>query len=201
MTAASLLACLPAHAGCPNSPDHIRKCYDNSNAPPAIVFKIFVQHLFADSLLPEQDQLGGTYVAAGLTSSMNSADVIHYFVSRYVEIENEVDELQKRTLCLDNKPRYAGTENLVLFNQRDEISFNTYEKYLMIAKSDLSVSGLFDIEKALKEFPVAFVVHSLDYEAIVDATKQQIYEAAAEFCEKPREHHFQSLRSLPDDDE
>ena len=193
---ATLLASQFASADCQSASGPFRKCYDNSNAPAALVYRILVRQLFADSLEDEEDQMGWHYVEAGLTPNMNSADVIGYFVSRFLEIEREVEEAQKRTLCLEGKPRYTGVENFVIFNQMEEVSLNIYEKHLLLARSDLSASGLFDLDKALKEYPASFTSMFMDHEKAHGGSVQLIVEAAAALCEKPWGHQFSSSRSV-----
>ncbi len=196
---AVLLAAQSAIADCGGSSGSFRKCYDNSNAPPALVYKIFVRHLFSDSLEDEEDQIGWHYVEAGLTQEMSSDDAIRYFVSRFLDIEKEVEETQKRTLCFEEKPRYDGAENFVVFNQLDEIAVNIYEKHLFLARSDLVATGLFNLDKALEEFPGSFTSMFMDHEKAHNGSTQQIAEFAKSLCERSWGHEFSSSRSVSQD--
>ena len=129
---ALLLVSPSTNAACSDNSKYSRKCYDHTNAPPAVVYKIFVTGIFFDSLdyLEDLDRLedekyhaGRHVVKAGLTPNMRSADVVRYFVSKYLEIEKEVEETKKQMLCLDGKPRYKGAENFVNFNQMEGFWF------------------------------------------------------------------------------
>lgn len=193
---ATILASHPVRADCSGASGPFRKCFDNSNAPAALVYRLFVRQLFADSLENEEDRIGWHDVEAGLTPNMSSDDVISYFVSKYLEIENEVEEAQKRTLCIDEKPRYNGAENFSIFNQMEEVSLNIYEKHLFFARSDLSASGLFDLDKALDEYPGSFADMFMDHEKATNGSIRRISEAAAALCGKPWGHQFSSSRSL-----
>jgi len=188
-----------ASADCQSASGSFRKCYDNTNAPPALVYKLFLNALFADSLEVEEYRSGWHYVEAGLTPNMNSEDVVRYFVPKYLEIEKEVEETKKRTLCFDEKPRYKGAENFIIFNQMDEIAVNIYEKHLFLARSDLSASGLFDLDKALKEYPPSFTSMFMDHEKAHGGSTQRLYEFATVLCEKPWEYQFSSSRTVGED--
>lgn len=179
-------------ANCENISDNVRKCFDNSNAPPALVYQLFVRMIFTDSLEAEEDRMGHHYVEAGLTSEMTSDDVLHYFASRFLDIEKESEEAQKRTLCFEGKPRYKGAENFIVFNQLEEVSVNIYEKYLLIAKSDLLASGLFDLDKALAEYPVTFANMFMDHEKARGGSIQNILDTATSLCANPWGHQFSS---------
>ena len=113
---ATVLISQSASADCQTASGPFRKCYDKTNAPLALVYRIFVRTLFADSLEDEEYRSGSFFVEPGLTPSMNSDDVVRYFVSKFLDIEKEVEETQKRTLCFDGKPRYKGAENFIIFS-------------------------------------------------------------------------------------
>ncbi len=130
---------------------------------------------------------------------MSSDDVVKYFVSRYLEIEKEAEVAQKRTLCLDEKPRYEGAENFVVFNQLEEVSLNVYQKHLFLARSDLVASGLFDLDKALKEYPGSFTSWFMDHEKALDGSVPRIVEAARMLCANEWGHQFSSSRSSSED--
>lgn len=96
-----------AMADCQSASGPYRECYDNDNAPPAMVFKLFVHSIFTENLdyledlsaLDREEYHAGRHlVEAGLTPNMSSADVVRYFVPRFLEIEKESEELQKQTL-------------------------------------------------------------------------------------------------------
>ena len=162
MVIAIALVSQSANADCVPPSDNVRKCYDNTNAPLALVYQLFISDIFEDSLEDEGHRIGWHYVEAGLTPQMNSGDVIRYFVPKYVEIEKEVEETENRMLCLDGKPRYEGNENFTIFNDLYDVALTIYEKHLFVARSDLSASGLFDLDKALKEYPGSFQSFSWD---------------------------------------
>ncbi len=196
---AVILAAQPASGGCESMSAPTRVCYDNTNAPPALVFRIFMHKLFSDSLKDEENRSGPKIVEAGLTPNMNADDVVQYFVSRYLEIEQEAEEAQKRTLCLDEKPRYEGAENFVIFNQLEEVSLNVYQKHLFLARSDLSASGLFDLDKALKEYPGSFMSWFMDHEKALDGSVPRIVEGARMLCANDWGHQFSSSQSVGQD--
>jgi len=193
---AIVLVSQSASADCMPPSGNPRKCYDNTNAPLALVYKLFINDIFADSLEDEEYRVGWHYVEAGLTPNMNSDDVVRYFAPKYVEIEKEVEETQNRMLCLDGKPRYEGAENFTIFNYMDDVTLTIYEKHLFVARSDLSISGLFDLDKALKEYPASFVYMFAGHKEIRDGSIQRIYEQATELCSGPRTHGFSSSRTL-----
>ena len=193
---AALLFSQSANADCQTASGLFRKCYDNKNAPLALVYRFFIRDLFLDSLEDEEYRRGWHYVEAGLTPNMNSDDVVRYFVPKYLEIEKQVEETTKRTLCLDGKPRYKGAENFIIFNQMEEISVNAYEKHLFLARSDLSASGLFDLDKALKEYPGSFSSMFMDHEKAHGGSEKRLYELATVLCEKPWGHNFSSSRTV-----
>ena len=183
-----------AAADCQDTSGIFRKYFDKTNAPLAMVYHIFVQSIFADSLdyLEDLDSLGDEeyhagrhFVEAGITPNMSSADVVRYFVQKFLEIEEESQEAQKRTFCIDGKPRYQGAENFVVFNQLEEVNLNVYEKYYLIARSDLQASGLFDLDKALEEFPGTFGSKFMDHEKAHDGSEKGIYEVAVGSCKVP----------------
>ena len=191
-----------AVADCQSVSGNCRKCYDNENAPPAVVYQIFIREIFIESLDyledlnsldDEEYHAGKHYVEAGLTPNMSSADVVRYFVPKFLEIEKEAKEAQKRTLCYDKKPRYEGAENFVIFNQLEEVALNVYEEHYHLARSDLQASGLFDLDKALKEYPASFINCFMDHKKAHDGSAKRIkqkYEAAASLCEKPWGYQF-----------
>ena len=193
---ATVLVSQSANADCGPPSDNPRKCYDNTNAPLALVYKLFINGIFSGSLEDEEYRIGRHYVEAGLTPNMNSDDVIRYFVPKYLEIEKEVEETQNRMLCLNGKPRYEGDENFTIFNYMDDVTLTIYEKHLFVARSDLSISGLFDLDKALKEYPASFVYMFAGHKEIRDGSIQRIYEQATELCSGPRTHGFNSSRTL-----
>ncbi len=192
----ALLISQSASAGCPANSEYARKCFDKTNAPPSLVYRIFIRALFADSLELEEHRMGAYFVEAGLKPNMNADDVVRYFVSRFLDIEKEVEETSKRMLCLDGKPRYEGAENFIIFNQLEEVSLNIYEKHLFLATSDLTASGLFDLEKALEEYPGGFMSMFMDHKKAHDGSIQRIYEAATGLCKNPWGHQFSSSRSV-----
>ena len=193
---ATVLISQSASADCQKASENFRKCYDNTNAPLALVYQLFINSLFMDSLENEEYRTGWHYVEAGLTPNMNSDDVVRYFVPKYLEIEKEVEEAQKRMLCLDSKPRYKGAENFMIYNQMDEMRLAIYEKHLLIAISDVSASGLFDLDKALKEYPGSFTSMFVDHKKARDGSIQRIYEHATALCKKPWGHQISSSRSV-----
>jgi len=202
---AVLLASQSMGATCPDHAKFGRKCFNNANAPTELVFRLFVQSIFADSLHylddlenvdDEEDHAGLHKVKAGLTPEMRSADVAHYFATRYLDIEKEVEELSKKTICIDRKPRYEGAENFVIFNQLEEVSLNIYQKHLLLARSDLQASGLFDLDKALNEYPGQFIASFFDHEKGHDGSEKGIYEVAVDLCKGPWGQSFGSGESL-----
>ena len=208
MFIAILLVSQSMGATCPDNSKFGRKCFDNTNAPLALVYRIFVHGIFVDSLdyLEDLDSLGDNeyhagwhFVEAGVTPNMKSADVVRYFVTRFLDMEKEAEELQKRMLCLDGKPRYEGAENFLIFNQLEEASLNVYEKHLLLARSDLQASGLFDLDKALKEYPGSFGSTFMDHEKAHDGSGQRIYEAAVGLCKAPWGHSFSVSESTNED--
>lgn len=194
-------------ADCPESSKFGRKCFTDKNAPSELVFRIFVRHVFTDSLdylenfddLPEDEfHAGWHFVEAGLTPEMSSADVVRYFAARYLDIEKEVEKVSKQTLCIDSKPRYEGAENFVIFNQLEEVSLNVYEKHLLLARSDLQASGLFDLDEALREFPGQFVDIFMDHEKALGGSAERLYEGAVGLCKSPWGHSFSSSETSSD---
>jgi hypothetical protein len=160
------------------------------------VYKLFVRNLFIDSLEDEDERAGWYIVEAGLTEEMNSDDVVRYFVSRFVEIEMEVDDAIKRTLCLKGKPRYEGAENFVIFNQMEEVRLNIYQKHLLLARSDLVASGLFNLDQALQDFPVSFTSRFMNHREAKDGSVQRTNDVAKEICSNPWGLHFSSSKSV-----
>ena len=92
---ATVLISQSASADCQTASGDFRKCYDNTNAPLALVYRIFIRGIYADSLQDEEYRSGSYFVEAGLTPNMNSDDVVRYFVSRFLDIEKEVEETKK----------------------------------------------------------------------------------------------------------
>ena len=76
---------------------------------------------------------------------------------------------------------------------------NVYEKHLLLARSDLQASGLFDLDKALKEYPGSFGSIFMDHEKLRDGSAQRIYESAVRLCKGPWEHSFMSSVSANED--
>ena len=188
---ATLLVSHCVTADCQLAADHCRKRYTKENAPPEMVYEMFVRAIFVDSLdyLEDLDRLddddnyaGWYYVKDGLTPEMRWPDVVRYFIAKFLEINMEADELQKQTMCVDGKPRYDGAENYVIFNQLEEVSLNAWQKHLYLARSDLQASGLFDLDKVLKEFKGTFGVKFMDHRS---TDVKQIYELTARLCVKP----------------
>jgi hypothetical protein len=193
-----------AAADCQTVSSDERKCYDNLNAPAAMVYKQLVFIIFVESLncLDDLDSLGdekyhaGRYfVEAGITPKMSSADVVRYFVERFLVIDKEVHETQRRMLCVDGKPRYKGAENFLIFNQMDEVALNIYEKHYFLTRADLQASGLFDLEEALMEYPASFTEVFLDHEKARNGSIDWIYKDASKICEKPYERRFSTTVS------
>ncbi len=179
----------------------VRERYDNTNAPDKLLFKMFVRRIFAESVdfletlesaEFERSQAGLKYVEPGLTGKMDAADVVRYFARRFPDIEDDVEEFSKALLCEGTRPRYPGAENFVVFNQLDEVRLNVYERHLLIARAELQAGGLFDLDKALHDFPGSFVSVSVDHEAARDGSVASIYEHATRLCESPWGHQFSS---------
>lgn len=177
----------------------VRWRYDNTNAPVELVFQLFVGQIFShtldyfgnlDALEDEPHNMGFHYVEAGLTGNMESVDVVRYFAERYLDIEKEVEDLSRKLLCVGNKPRYEGAENFLIFNQLDDVQLHVYERHLFLARADLQASGLFDIDKALREYPGGFSSVSIDHEAARNGSVSRIYEDASRLCEKSWGHSF-----------
>ena len=122
---------------------------------------------------------------AGLTPNMDADSVLYYFASSYPDIEKEVELAQKRTFCIDGKPRFEGRENSLVFNQLEEISLSIYEKHRLFARSDLMAPGLFDLDKALDEYPGSFGDMFMDHEKASRGSVQRIYEGAERLCSGP----------------
>ena len=192
---AIVLVSQPATADCQNASDNVRKCYDNSNAPRALVYQFFVREIFSDSLQSEEDRLGWHYVEAGLTTKMNADDVIEYFVPKYLEIEKEVETAQKQMLCKEKEPRYEGAQNFIILNEFDEMSLAIYEKHRLLAKSDLSASGLFDLDTALDEYPASFMSMFMDQEKTRNGSIDAILKTATTLCKEPWGHSFSHSHS------
>jgi len=186
-------------ADCESSSGQVRKCYDNDNAPPAFLYKLYVNHVFADSLEDQEHRTGWYYVQDGLTGKMNPDDAYLYFVPKYLEIEKEVEEVQNRMLCLDGKPRYTGAENFQIFNYMDDVQLTIYEKHLFIARSDLSVNGLFDVDKAMTGSSGSFTSKSMDHEAVRNGSIKAIFEHAQKLCAGPRVYNFSSQHTVEDE--
>ena len=188
-----------AIADCQSSSGTFRKCYDNSNAPVALLYKMYVRNIFADSLMDQEHRTGWYYVQDGLTGKMNPVDAYLYFVPKYLEIEKEVEEVQNRMLCLDGKPRYTGAENFQIFNYMDDVQLTIYEKHLFIARSDLSVNGLFDVDKAMTGSSEGFTSMSMDHEAVRNGSIKAIFEHAQKLCAGPRGYNFISQHPVEDE--
>ena len=152
-----------------------------------------------DALDDEPYHVGYHWVEAGLTGKMRSADVVRYFAERYIDIENEVENLSKKLLCDDNHPRFKGAENFYIFNQLDEVRLHVYERHLFLARADLQASGLFDLDKALREFPGGFTSTSLDHEASRGGSVPKIFEHASRLCERSWGHSFSVSGPATDD--
>ncbi len=176
---------LNAYADCETTSGPIRKCYDNSSALPVVVFRLFVRQIYYDSLESKDDRFGSYFVEAGLTPNMDADSVLYYFASSYPDIEKEVEQAQKRTLCIDGKPRYSGRENFLVFNQLEEISLSIYEKHRLFARSDLMAPGLFDLDRALDEYPGSFADMFMDHDKASRGSVQRIYEVAEQLCSGP----------------
>lgn len=187
----------------------IRWRYDDTNAPVELVFELFVRNVFArtldhhgslDALSDNPDHVVFHYVEAGLTGKMDPVDVVRYFAERYLGIEKEVEALSRQLLCDGSRPRYDGEENFLIFNQFDEVRLHVYERHLFLARAELQASGLFDIDKALREYPGAFSSTSTDHKVARAGSIAKIYEHASLLCEKPWGQSFYSSESLPVDD-
>ncbi len=130
---------------------------------------------------------------------MNHADVYSYFIPKFLEIQKEVEEVQNRMLCLDGKPRYDGEENFEIFNAMDDVKLAIYEKHWLVAKSDLSVNGLFDLDKAMRESSGGFTSLWMDHKSSRNGSVKRIYETAEKLCAGPREYNFGSYHApMPD---
>jgi hypothetical protein len=132
--------------------------------------------------------MGNYFVEAGLTSNMDADSVLYYFASSYLDIEMEVEQAQKRTFCIDGKPRFEGQENFLVFNQLEEVSLSIYEKHRLFARSDLMAPGLFDLDRALDEYPGSFGDMFMDHEKASRGSVQRIYESAEKLCSHPWGH-------------
>lgn len=132
---------------------------------------------------------------AGLTGKMASADVVRYFASRYLDIEKEVEDLSKKLSCDGDRPRYEGEENFFVFNQLDDVALHVYERHLFLARADLQASGLFDLDKALREFPEGFTSVSIEHEAARDGSVPRIFQAASRLCKEPWGQSYSISRS------
>ena len=55
-----------------------------------------------------------------------------------------------------------NNQNFIILNEFDEMSLAIYEKHRLLAKSDLSASGLFDLDTALDEYPGSFTSMFMD---------------------------------------
>lgn len=181
-------------ANCETLSSSARKCFDNTNAPPEIVFQMLASSVFNSSVdyLEDLSQIGEEpghagwhLVKEGLTSRMSSADVVRYLVRKQIEMIDEVHEVQQRALCANGVPRYEGAENAIIWNQLDEIGQNVFQKHYYLARSDLQASGLYDLDKVLSDYPGGFTMtymdHSLDRWGSVD----RLNEAAKMFCSSP----------------
>ena len=194
--AAFVLVSQYASADCPAD---ARKCYDNTNAPPALVYRLLIDRIFSDSLdyLEDLDSLkdeeyhaGLHFVKSGVTPNMSSADVVLYFIPKFLEIEKEVEEAQEQMLCVNKKPRYEGAESFLIFNQMDEMALNIYEKHLYIARSELQASGLFDLDKAIREFPGSFGSVVTELKDTGPESVKRLYELAESICSNPSRYQF-----------
>lgn len=176
--------------------------FDNTNAPDEFVFESLVRHIFGETLevlddlgLDHIDDLdfldkelhkaGYHYVEHGLTGKMRSADVVRYFAKRYLDIENEFENLFREMLCNGDRPRYGGEENFFIINQFDDVRMHVYERHLFLARADLQASGLFDLEKAIREFPPRITFSSIEYEAYYDGSVPKILAHATQLCSEP----------------
>lgn len=75
-----------------------------------------------------------------------------------------------------------------MFNQLEEISLNVYQKHLYLARADLQASGIFDLDKALEEYPGSFTNMFMDHRKARDGSVKRIYETAVGLCAKPWSH-------------
>ena len=186
-----LLISQSANADCASSTSNYRMCFDNSNAPPEWVFRQLLSNVFSQSVdfLEDMSQfedkpnhLVRNTVKDGVTPNMSSADVVRYFVSKFMEIEEEVHDVQNEMLCADGIPRYRGVENFELFNQLDDILLNVYKKHYYLARADLQVSGLYDLDKVIEEPPMGFTAEFEDHNLELWKSVDRIYEAAKIQC-------------------
>jgi len=186
-----LLISQSAAADCGSPTNDYRMCFDNSNAPPEWVFRILLRSVFSQSegFLEDMSQIddgprhvGWNIVKDGLTPNMSSADVVRYFVSKFLEIEQEVHDVQNEMLCTDGIPRYRGAANFDLFNQLDDILLNVYKKHYYLARADLQVSGLYELDKVVEEPPMGFTALFEDHNLKRWKSEDRIYEAAKIQC-------------------
>lgn len=177
----------------------VRWRYDNTNAPDKLVFKLLVSGIFSATLdIYENLEVLDTktyhpsyqYVEAGLTGKMGPGDAVRYFAERYLAIEKEVEDLSKRLLCDGKNPRYTGAENFYVLNQLDDVQLHVYEHHLFLARADLQASGVFDLDKAIREFPGGFSSTSIDHEVARDGSVVKVFEAASKLCEESWGHSF-----------
>ena len=180
--------------------------FDNTNAPDELVFKLIISNIFSevletleslgiletldhiddlDSLDKELHRAGHHYIEHGLTGKMRSADVVRYFAKRYPDIEKEVESLFREMLCNGDRPRYEGRENFFIIDQLADVSLHVYERHLFLARADLQASGLFDLDKAIREFPPRISSWYTDHEVAYDGSVPRILTRATQLCSEP----------------
>lgn len=186
----------------------VRWRYDNANAPDELIFQLLTHRVFIetldyiedlDALTDEPHHAGYRFVEAGLTGRMASSDVVRYFAEQYLIIEKEVDELSRKLLCNGKEPRYQGAENLVIFNQLDDVKLNVYQRHLFLARADLQASGLFNLDTALSEYPGSFSSISFEHVVSDDDYAEKLLQAASRLCTEPSGHSISVTQSPVDD--
>lgn len=185
-----VLVSLSANADCESSADEYRMCFDNNNAPPEWVFRMLLSSVFRQSadFLGDLSQIDGPRHAGwhtvkdGVTPKMSSADAVRYFVAKFVEIEEEVHDVQNEMLCTDGVPRYRGAENFELFNQLDDILLNVYKKHYYLVRADLQVSGLYNFDRVIEDPPIGFTAMFENHSLALWKSEDRIYEAAEAQC-------------------
>lgn len=174
-----------------------RKCFDNSNAPPSVVFDILLGNVAVDSIdywddmnrLPDEEGHPGWHmIKDGLTDNMSSADVVRYLVAKYLAIEEEVHARQTELLCIDGAARYKGAENFMMFNLVEDMRDVVLQKHYLLVRADLQASGLFDLDAVLNDPPFTFVRSLQGNSQEVWGSIERITEQAEGQCAQPR--HF-----------
>ena len=176
--------------------DSIRFRYTDDNAPQYVLFGVVIDDIFQTSLHPHD----GNYCAlhSGACDETDLREVFDYLVLLWLEMDKEYGTSMMRMLCPAGDKPPKGDDLFLVFDALDDVKAAIHYKYYAIAKSELIARHSFNLDEALKNYPIGFNQVWGDHEKWYEGSVEQAENVAKAICEKGHRTEFTRSGQISD---